>query len=232
MVLIMTRLTAVLIALSLASCGVPRDPEGTLERVRGGEMRVGVSSSDPWATWPGDEPSGVEVDLVEDFAVEIDSEVVWVEGSEAEVIEALEVGELDLVIGGLTSTSPWSKVAALTHPYITTKVVVAVPEGAEVPDDIANLNVAVERGTAGAGILEKTDADPVIVEDVANAEGPVTVENWLLDDLELVETGITLEETDHVMAVRMGENEWMTGLERFLLERPEIVERLLDEIRP
>ena len=139
MVLIMTRLTALLIALSLASCGVPRDPEGTLERVRGGEMRVGVSSSDPWATWPGDEPSGVEVGLVEDFASDIDSEVVWVEGSEAEVIEALEVGELDLVIGGLTSTSPWSKVAALTHPYITTKVVVAVPDGPEVPDDIADL---------------------------------------------------------------------------------------------
>ena len=232
MVLIMTRLTAVLIALSLASCGVPRDPEKTLERVRGEEMRVGVSSSDPWATWPGDEPSGVEVDLVEDFASEIDSEVVWVEGSESEVIEALEVGELDLVIGGLTSTSPWSKVAALTHPYITTKVVVAVPEGPEVPDDIADLDVAVERGTAAAGILEKTDADPVIVDDVADAEGPVAVENWLLDDLGLVETGITLEETDHVMAVRMGENAWMTELERFLLERQEIVERLLDEVTP
>ncbi len=232
MILIMTRLTAVLIALSLASCGVPRDPEGTLERVRGGELRVGVSSSDPWATWPGDDPSGVEVDLVEDFAAHIDSDVVWVEGSEAEVIEALEVGELDLVIGGLTSTSPWSKVAALTHPYITTKVVVAVPEGQEVPDDIAELDVAVERGTAAAGILEKTDADPVIVEDVANAEGPVAVENWLLDDLGLIETGITLGETDHVMAVRMGENAWMTELERFLLERQEVVERLLDEVTP
>ena len=232
MVLIMTRLTAVLIALSLASCGVPRDPEGTLERVRGGELRVGVSSSDPWATWPGDEPSGVEVDLVEDFAADVDSEVVWVEGSEAEVIEALEVGELDLVIGGLTSTSPWSKVAALTHPYITTKVVVAVPDGPEIPDDIADLDVAVERGTAAAGILEKTDANPVIVEDIADAEGPAAVENWLLDDLGLVETGITLEETDHVMAVRMGENAWMTELERFLLERQEFVEQLLNEVTP
>lgn len=228
----MTRLTAVLIALFMASCGLPRDPEGTLERVRGGSMRVGVSSSDPWTTWPGDEPSGVEVDLVEDFAADVDSEVVWVEGSEAEVIEALEVGELDLVIGGLTSTSPWSKTAALTHPYITTKVVVAVPEGPAIPNDIADLDVAVERGTAAAGILEKTDAHPVIVEDVASAEGPVAVENWLLDDLGLVETGVTLEETDHVMAVRMGENAWMTELESWVLERQEVVEQLLDRVEP
>lgn len=72
----------------------------------------------------------------------------------------------------------------------------------------------------------------MIVEDVADAEGPVAVDNWLLDDLGLVETGITLEETDHVMAVRMGENAWMTELERFILERQEIVERLLDEVAP
>ena len=72
----------------------------------------------------------------------------------------------------------------------------------------------------------------MIVEDVANAEGPVAVENWLLDDLGLVETGITLEETDRVMAVRMGENAWMTELERFLLERQEVVERRLDEVTP
>ena len=222
----------VLLALSMASCGVPRDPEGTLNRVRGGSMRVGVASSDPWTSWSGNEPSGVEVELVEDFAADIDSEVVWVDGSEAEVIEALEVGELDLVIGGLTSTSPWSKMAALTHPYITTKIVVAVPEGPEIPDDIADLNVAVERGTAAAGILEKTDANPVIVEDVTSAEGPAAVENWLLDDLGLVETGVTLEETDHVMAVRMGENGWMTELESWLLERQEVVEQLLDRVEP
>ena len=28
--------------LALAACGLPKDPEETLERVRGGELRVGV----------------------------------------------------------------------------------------------------------------------------------------------------------------------------------------------
>ena len=228
----MIRLLTFLCVLSLAACGVPRDPEGTLDRARGGEMRVGVASSDPWTAWSGGEPSGVEVELVEDFAAEIDSEIVWVEGSEAEVMEALEAGELDLVIGGLTSTSPWSSMAALTHPYITTKVLIAVPSGSEIPDDLADVDVAVERGTSAAGILEKTDANPLIVEDIAEAEGPAAVENWLLDDLDLVETDVTLEETDHVMAVRMGENDWMTELETYLLERQDVVERLLDEVEP
>jgi ABC-type amino acid transport substrate-binding protein len=36
------------------------------------------------------------------------------------LLEALEARELDLVIGGLTSTTPWAGRVALTRPYETT----------------------------------------------------------------------------------------------------------------
>ena len=232
MVLEVSRLVALLCALSVVACGVPRDPEGTLDRAGGGEMRVGVSSSDPWTAWSGDEPSGVEVELVKEFAAEIDSEIFWVEGSEAEVIEALEAGELDLVIGGLTSTSPWSR-------WRLSPIPTSPPRSSWRFRTVRRCRTTWRMWTsqsreaaAAGGILEKTDANPLIVEDIAQAEGPAAVENWLLDDLDLVETDVTLEETDHVMAVRMGENDWMTELETYLLERQDVVERLLDEVEP
>ncbi len=56
-------------ALALGGCEYPRDPEGTLDRVRGGTLRVGISPSEPWVTLAENEPpAGVEVELVQEFA--------------------------------------------------------------------------------------------------------------------------------------------------------------------
>jgi polar amino acid transport system substrate-binding protein len=216
----------------LNACGIPRDPEATLDRVTGGTLRVGYAFNDPWVVPGEDGPGGVEAELVERFAADIDAEIEWTEGSEAEVIEALEVGELDVAIAGLAATAPWTDMAAITHPYVTTQVVVGIPEGDEIPEDIAGLEVAVERGTSDAGLLEETDAVPVEVEDIAGAEGPAATDDWLLEDLDLNDSGVTLEEVDHVMAIRLGENGFMVELERFLLERPGLVDQLLAQEEP
>ena len=198
----MKRLLALLLAVPLIGCGIPRDPEGTLERVSGGTMRVGVTHSEPWVVLTAGEPTGgVEVRLVEDFAASIDADIEWVDGSEEELFGALEMRELDLVIGGITSTNPWSANVTFTHPYITTFATVGVTEQEQAEKDIAGTEVAVEASTDLAGLLEKTDAEVVLVDDIASAEGAAAVENWLLDDLGLYDSGIRLKETDHVMAV-------------------------------
>lgn len=99
---------AVGLALLLSGCGlqVPADPDGTLARVTGGELRVGLS-----AVAPGEEA------LVEGFAERLDAEVVWREGGEEQLMTALDDDELDLVIGGLTDATPWSTHAAVTRPF-------------------------------------------------------------------------------------------------------------------
>jgi polar amino acid transport system substrate-binding protein len=222
-------LVLILMVLATACDATPRDPEGTLERVSGGTLRVGVTASDPWVVLEGEEPSGVEVSLVEGFAAEINAQIEWIHGSEEEIFGALKHGEIDLVIGGLSSRSPFAVEAALTHPYLTTQVVVAVPEGDRPPGDIAGIEVAAEAGTEGAGILAKTDAEVILVEDIAEVDGPRAIDDYLVDDLGLEETGDTLTETDHVMAVRMGENGFMVTLERYLLENSEMVHEILDE---
>jgi polar amino acid transport system substrate-binding protein len=224
--------TALVLVIGLlpVACGVPRDPEKTLEKVTGGVMRVGITGSDPWTALEGPEPTGVEVELVERFAESLDARIDWVEGSEAEIFEALEVREIDLAIGGFTSQNSWAGKVTFTHPYITTPAVVGWPRGEEIPTDIAGHEVAVEKGSHLAAILEKTDARPVEVVDLATVDGPAAVDNWLLDDLDLEDTGIRLDESDHVMAVPNGENAWLVRLERFLLTREaEIADLLAQE---
>lgn len=226
----MTRLAsaAIAAAIALGACGLPRDPESTLRRVAGGTLRVGVSEHDPWVVLDGGEPSGVEVELVKLFAQEIDAEIEWVEGEVEELAGALHVREIDLLIAGLTSRSKISSEGALTHPYVTTQAVIAAPADRPV-EDVAGVEVAVEEATEEAGLLAKTDAVPVRVEDVTDAAGPVVVDNYLLNDLDLVDTGVQLSETDHVMAVPHGENAWLVRLERFLLSDPGMVGRVLEE---
>ena len=219
-----------ILALLLAGCGIPRDPEGTLERVRGGTLRAGITASAPWTTLEGGRPGGVEVELVERFATELGARVEWVDGSEADLIAALEMRELDLVVGGLTADTPWQAKAAITRSYATTRVVVAVPSSQPLPEDIAGLRVAVEDGTEEAGILEdKTDAIAVRVPDVTEVRGSaVAIEEWRLADLDLRDTGVHLSKSKHVMATPMGENAFLVRLERFLVAHQGEVPALLD----
>jgi polar amino acid transport system substrate-binding protein len=219
-----------LMAVTAAGCGIPRDPESTLDRVRGGTLRAGITASEPWTALEGGRPGGVEVALVERFAQELGARVEWVDGSEADLIGALAMRELDLVVGGLTADTPWQAKAAITRSYATTRVVVAVPASQPLPEDIAGMRVAVEAGTDAAGILEdKTDAIPVRVPDVTRVRGsPVAIDEWLLADLDLRDTGVHLSKAKHVMATPMGENAFLARLERFLIAHQDEVPALLD----
>lgn len=222
------RLALVAAMLASAACGLPNDPESTLDRVTGATMRVGVTENPPWVVLGDDGPSGVEVEIVELFARELGAEIEWHEGSAEDLAAALGVRELDLLVGGIVSTSGLAAHAGLSHPYLTTQVVVAVPPGTY-KGDIAGLEVAVESATEEAGILDKTDAVPVRVDDVTEVDGPVAVEGYLVDDLGLDDTGVRLSETDHVMAVPHGENAWLVRLERFLLDHEDEVRGILEE---
>ncbi|WP_309065583.1 transporter substrate-binding domain-containing protein [Microbacterium sp.] len=103
----------------LAGCGItiPADPDGTLESVRGGELRVGVSPDPGLVRDEGGEPTGPLADLTEQFAESIDAEPEWTFGSEETLVGMLERGDLDLVIGGLTDQSPWLDRVGVSRGY-------------------------------------------------------------------------------------------------------------------
>jgi ABC-type amino acid transport substrate-binding protein len=103
-----------------------------MDRVRGGTLRVGVSPQEPWTSFQDDRPTGIEAQLVEQLAERIDATIEWAPGAESELFHALKTGGLDLVIGGLEKSNPWSKEVAFTRPYLTIrdqKHVMAVRQG-------------------------------------------------------------------------------------------------------
>lgn len=102
----------------LTGCGrIPVDTAGSLDRAAGGTLRVGMVQDEPWATGAAGARSGVEVNLVEEFARGIDAQVEWHDGNESGLVELLHAGRLDLVVGGLTAASPWATKVGLTRPY-------------------------------------------------------------------------------------------------------------------
>ncbi|MEV5041148.1 MULTISPECIES: transporter substrate-binding domain-containing protein [unclassified Microbacterium] len=109
---------SLIVGFVLAGCGVrPADADSTLERIsEGGVLRAGVTANPPW-TELGNEPSGTEVALVEAYAAGHGAEVRWREGAEEVLVDALHAGELDIVVGGLTDTTPWADEAAVTDVY-------------------------------------------------------------------------------------------------------------------
>lgn len=136
----MGRMLALLaiVALALSGCGLsmPADPDGTLNRVRGGTLHVGASPNGEAVQVDGGTVSGAEVELVQLFAAHLDAKIEWTVGAEEALVRALERGELELVIGGLTDASPWVDRTGMTRPYAEVcddtgevhKLVVLVPE--------------------------------------------------------------------------------------------------------
>ena len=222
---------AALLALSSAGCGLPRDPMSTLERVRGGEMRVGVVLNESRTEMDGG-PSGVEVELLEDFAGELGAEAVYVQGTTPDLLQAARQGEVDVVIGGFTDESPGireQKEAGTTRPYLVTRPVVGVPPGERRPEDLSGLKVAVGEVDATAAHLKEEEAFPVRVDDLRGSDLPVAAYGWQLEAWGFEPTGLGLPEERHVMAVPLGENGWLVTLERFLEGRGEEAEGMLRE---
>ncbi|WP_237769983.1 hypothetical protein [Ornithinimicrobium sp. CNJ-824] len=59
--------------------------------------------------------------LVRRFAEEQGAEALFVVDGEEALVTLLERGELDVMVGGLSSRSPWSTKVALTRPYTRTQ---------------------------------------------------------------------------------------------------------------
>lgn len=212
---------------ALASCDLPRDPEGTLLRVRDGTLRAGYVENAPWVAGDG-EPRGVEAELVREFARELNARVEWTRGSHAQLIEALERFEIDLVVGGLTRSAPGVAWVAATRPYHTSRVVVGAPPDLPPIREVEELRVAVEEDDlVTRGHLRSRGAVPVVVPDLSRVRGPVAGPDWKLDALGFRETGIVLYREHHVMAMPPGENGFLVRLEGFLRPRRSAVEGLL-----
>jgi polar amino acid transport system substrate-binding protein len=214
-------------ALALLACGLPRDPDGTLERVRGGTLRVGVVVAPPWTEDSAGTVGGVEGALVGALARELGARVQWARRPAHELIGALHARELDLVVGGLTADLAWKHEVAFTKPYYTDTVVVGVDRGAKAPFDLDGVEVLVEAGSPVAGDLSAKGAAPRTVPRLAGTRGALAAPTWHLAALGRDGTDLVLRESAHVLAAAPGENAFLMVVERLLRERRGRVPALL-----
>jgi hypothetical protein len=122
------RVSSIIVVSALAiGCGLPRDPDNTLDHVRGGTMRVGVAIHPPWTSDSAGTYGGIEPGLVRALARELDAEVVWRPGGESVLLPQLHERKLDVVVAGLDAGTPWAKQVGITRPYHS----VSDPEGRE-----------------------------------------------------------------------------------------------------
>lgn len=111
---------ALLLACVALACGLPRDSEGTLERVRGGTLRVGAIHAPPWVTVEhrDSDPRGREIELVRGLADALGARVEFTVGGETALFERLGEFRLDLVVGGLDDDSPYAEQVGFIRPYV------------------------------------------------------------------------------------------------------------------
>ena len=110
---------AVLAAI-LTGCGItiPSDPNGTLDGIRGGTLRAGVSLSEGLARETSDGSlRGPLIELVESFAADQDATVEWTVDSEETLVGMLESDDLDIAVGGMTDQTPWTDRVGVTRGY-------------------------------------------------------------------------------------------------------------------
>ena len=96
----------------------PKDPDKTLEQVRNGTLIVGYAENPPWVIKTATEPTGIEAQLIKDFASTINARIKWQNDTEQDLFEQLEKKELHLVIAGLTDKNTWKSKISFTRPYL------------------------------------------------------------------------------------------------------------------
>jgi polar amino acid transport system substrate-binding protein len=221
-------LASLVVIFGLYACQYPRDPEGTFDHVQGGKLRVGVIDNPPWVVLSGKRPRGVEPELLREFAAEHDAEIEWIEGTESELMAALVGFQLDVVVGGLTQTSPWAKEVSMTLPYVDTEIVFAVPPGEDL-DELEGAEIWVEENSEAAALLQQEEqaARPRHYEELSEVDGPALMHSYYIEPLGLERAGQIQKDDDHVMAVPPGENAMLVALGDFLFDRTERAEELL-----
>src|SRR4051812_6615567 len=119
-----TLLTSLLV---VVACDLPRDADGTVDRIRNGTMHVGYVADTPWVTDSAQQAGGVEGAIARTLARQLNASIVWHSAPSSTLLESLNQRELDLVLGDLSAKSPWKQQVALTRPFFTDTIEVPGP---------------------------------------------------------------------------------------------------------
>jgi polar amino acid transport system substrate-binding protein len=157
-------LVVVGLALGGSAVAAAHDEAGVLSRiVKNGELRVGMSGNQPpfCVKSKSGELIGYEVDLAKLLANAMGVELKIVEKPFGQLLGALEAGEVDAVMSGMTMTPERNVRVAFVGPYIvsgksiltTSDALAAIDEASDI--DQADISLAALAGSTSQKFVEK-----------------------------------------------------------------------------
>lgn len=112
-----TKLLPLLLFLFFACDDFPRDSADSFEEAKKSGLHVGVAINPPFTEFEKGNFTGIEVELIKQFARENNLKLKFVQASESQLIKKLEKHQLHLLIGGIDKKTLWSKKAGLSKSY-------------------------------------------------------------------------------------------------------------------
>lgn len=214
----MVRILSVLLIfpLLIACDDYPRDPRGSLSAAQNQVLRVGASEFSPWIQWQNGSVSGVEAELVDQFARSIGARVNWIKGSEGMLMKMLEAHELHLVVGGVTADSPWRHHVAFTRPYRKQHYLICSTDENLSPQKPQNQKIALNKDSLLGPQIKSKEGIPQRLDSLENYRGLIAIPVEEQSRYSCGQDPMRLKPTEHVMALPMGENALLMALEKFL----------------
>ncbi|MDN7243231.1 transporter substrate-binding domain-containing protein [Planococcus sp. N028] len=211
--------------------GEDKASEGTRESGGsngGGAYLVGIDTTyPPFEFQVGGEYTGIDIEIINAIAESQDFEIELRPMDFVGIIPALEAGELDLAIAGMSITDERKEILDFSEPYFDAGLTLVVnADNTEVTslDDLDGKVVAVKNGTTGSKFARENqeqygyriadfEDSPSMFLEVANGHADVLLEDYPViayaitrRDLELKTVGERLTDDQYGIAVLKGKN--------------------------
>lgn len=124
---------SIAILLTALACNQPSDPKNTLNDVRHrGILKAGVSYNPPFVVTSPHDTTGIDIDLLNDIANDLEVKLQLVYGSETEITHRLEETKIDIAAAGFLNKTLFKKKMGLTNWYLQrhdSSYVLGIPKG-------------------------------------------------------------------------------------------------------
>ncbi|MDQ1000617.1 glutamine transport system substrate-binding protein [Neobacillus niacini] len=215
------------LTLLIAACGTDKNASetGNSEKV----YKVGVDTTyPPFEFKEGDEYKGIDIELINAIAENQGFEIELSPMDFGGIIPAMQAGQLDIAIAGMSITDERKKIVDFSTPYFDAGLIVVVKEDnttIKSVDDLKGKKVAVKKGTTGATyavnnaqklgleVVQFNDS-PAMFQEVSNGNADALIEDYPVisyaiaqKDLGLKLVGDRLNGDQYGIAVLKGENQ-------------------------
>lgn len=220
-----------ILTLLLAACGTADDHNANGNGGDGGGKvyKVGIDTTyPPFEFKEGNEYKGIDIDLMNAIADSQDFKIEFVPMDFGGIIPALQAGELDVAIAGMSITKERKNVVDFSEPYFDAGLTLVVKKDNKdirSVDDLKGKTAVVKKGTTGATFAQKIanekgfkvvqiNDSPSMFQEVANGNADVLIEDYPViayaiaqKDLGLKIVGERLNGDQYGIAVLKGKNQ-------------------------